>query len=41
MSLREVERAEELEAENAKLKLMYGDLALETRAINVDLSQKL
>lgn len=37
----ELKRLRELEAENAKLKRMYADLALENTAINDVLSRKL
>jgi len=33
MSISELKRTKELEAENAKLKRMYADLALENRAV--------
>ncbi len=41
MSLPELKRVEELEAENAKLKRMYAELALENTAIKDVLSRKL
>ena len=41
MSLPELKRVKELEAENAKLKRMYADLALENAAIKDVLSRKL
>ncbi len=41
MSLPELKRVKELEAENAKLKRMYAELALENTAIKDVLSQKL
>ena len=41
MSLPELKRVKELEAENAKLKRMYAELALENTAINDVLSRKL
>jgi putative transposase len=37
----ELKRLRELEAENAKLKRMYADLALENSAINDVLNRKL
>lgn len=40
MSLPELKRVKELEAENAKLKRMYADLALENAAIKDVLSRK-
>jgi putative transposase len=40
-SLNELQRMRELEAENAKLKRMYADLALENAAIKDVLSRKL
>jgi putative transposase len=40
-SLAELKRLKELEAENAKLKRMYADLALENTAIKDVLSRKL
>jgi putative transposase len=40
-SLSELKRLRELEAENAKLKRMYADLALENEAIKVVLGRKL
>ena len=39
MSVSELKRTKELEAENAKLKRMYADLALENRALK-DLIEK-
>ena len=41
MSVSELKRVKELEAENAKLKRMYADLALENQAIRDILSRKL
>jgi len=41
MSLPELKRVKELEAENAKLKRMYAELALENTAIKDVLSRKL
>ena len=41
MSLPELKRVKELEAENAKLKRMYADLALENAAIKDVLPLKL
>jgi putative transposase len=41
MSVNELKRVKELEAENAKLKRMYADLALENVAIKDVLSRKL
>lgn len=41
MSVNELKRAKELEAQNAKLKRMYAELALENTAIRDVLSQKL
>ena len=41
VSVNELERMKELEAENAKLKRMYADLALENAAIKDVLSRKL
>lgn len=40
MSLPELKRVKELEAENARLKRMYADLALENAAIKDVLSRK-
>jgi putative transposase len=40
-TLSELKRLRELEAENAKLKRMYADLALENEAIKVVLGRKL
>jgi putative transposase len=40
-SVSDVKRLRELEAENAKLKRMYADLALENAAIKDGLSRKL
>lgn len=40
-SVNELQRMRELEAENAKLKRMYADLALENAAIKDVLSRKL
>lgn len=40
MSLPELKRVKELEAENAKLKRLYADLALENAAIKDVLSRK-
>lgn len=40
-SMNELKRMRELEAENAKLKRMYADLALENTAIKDVLSRKL
>ena len=37
----ELKRVKELEAENAKLKRMYADLALENQAIKAVLNRKL
>jgi putative transposase len=41
VSVSELKRIKELEAENAKLKRMYADLALENAAIKDVLSRKL
>ena len=41
MSVNELKRVKELEAENGKLKRMYADLALENAAIKDVLSRKL
>ena len=41
MSVNELKRAKELEAQNAKLKRMYAELALENTAIKDVLSRKL
>ncbi len=41
MSPNELKRTKELEAENARLKLMYAELALENAAIKDVLSRKL
>lgn len=41
VSVAELKRLKELEAENAKLKRMYADLALENTAIKDVLSRKL
>jgi putative transposase len=41
MSLSELKRVKELEAENARLKRLYADLALENSAIKDVLSRKL
>lgn len=41
MSVSELKRLRELEAENAKLKRMYADLALENEAIKAVLNRKL
>lgn len=41
MSVSELKRVKELEAENARLKRMYADLALENVAIKDVLSRKL
>ena len=41
VSVTDVKRLRELEAENAKLKRMYADLALENAAIKDVLSRKL
>jgi putative transposase len=41
VSVSELKRMKELEAENAKLKRMYADLALENAAIKDVLSRKL
>jgi putative transposase len=41
MSVNELKRVKELEAENAKLKRMYAELALENTAIKDVLSRKL
>ncbi len=41
MSLPEIERVKELEAENAQLKRMYAELALENTAIKEVLTRKL
>jgi putative transposase len=41
MSLHELKRVKELEAENAKLKRMYAELALENTAIKEVVSRKL
>ena len=41
VSVNELKRIKELEAENAKLKRMYADLALENTAIKDVLSRKL
>ena len=40
-TIADVKRMKELEAENAKLKRMYADLALENAAIKDELSRKL
>ncbi len=40
MSVNELKRVKELEAENARLKRMYADLALENAAIKDVLSRK-
>lgn len=40
-SIAELKRLKELEAENAKLKCMYADMALENAAIKEVLSRKL
>ncbi len=40
-SIAELKRLKELEAENAKLKRMYADLALENQAIKAVLNRKL
>jgi len=41
MSISELKRTKELEAENAKLKRMYADLALENRAVKDLIEKKL
>jgi putative transposase len=41
VSVSELKRMKELEAENAKLKRMYADLALENAAIKDVLNRKL
>lgn len=41
MSVSELKRVKKLEAENARLKRLYADLALENAAIKDVLSQKL
>jgi putative transposase len=41
LSVSELKRLKELEAENAKLKKMYADLALENEAIRSVLNRKL
>ena len=41
MSVSELKRTKELEAENAKLKRMYADLALENRAMRDLIEKKL
>jgi putative transposase len=41
VSVNELKRIKELEAENARLKRMYADLALENTAIKDVLSRKL
>ena len=41
VSVNELKRIKELEAENAKLKRMYADLALENTAIKDVLNRKL
>ena len=41
MSVSELKRLRELEAENARLKKMYADLALENEAIKAVLNRKL
>jgi putative transposase len=41
LSVSELKRLRELEAENARLKKMYADLALENEAIKAVLSRKL
>ena len=41
MSVNELKRVKELEAENARLKRMYAELALENNAIKDVLSRKL
>lgn len=41
LGVSELKRLRELEAENAKLKKMYADLALENEAIKAVLSRKL
>ncbi len=41
MSVNELKRVKELEAENSRLKRMYADLALENAAIKDVLSRKL
>jgi putative transposase len=41
LSVSELKRLRELEAENAKLKRMYADLALENEAIKAVLNRKL
>lgn len=41
MSLGELKRVKELEAENSRLKRMYAELALENAAIKDVLSRKL
>jgi putative transposase len=40
MSVNELKRVKELEAENSRLKRMYADLALENAAIKDVLSRK-
>jgi putative transposase len=41
LDMAELKRVKELEAENAKLKRMYADLALENQAIKAVLNRKL
>lgn len=41
MSVSELKRTKELEAENAKLKRMYADMALENRALKDLIEKKL
>lgn len=41
LDMAELKRVKELEAENAKLKHMYADLALENQAIKAVLNRKL
>ncbi len=41
LDMAELKRVKELEAENAKLKRMYADLALENHAIKAVLNRKL
>ena len=41
MGVSELKRMKELEAENARLKRMYADLALENRAMNDLIEKKL
>jgi putative transposase len=41
LSVSELKRLRELEAENARLKKMYADLALENEAIKAVLNRKL